>query len=87
MPVNCDYRFDHIKDLENELLSPQHAGKLIFIAWEHQYLNQIAKDLLQLKGGDSNRVPDGRGTNMTEFISCEFRSEAARSPLLRFKRT
>ncbi|HXQ37112.1 MAG TPA: hypothetical protein VN843_24085 [Anaerolineales bacterium] len=58
MPVNCDYRFDHIKDLENELLGSQHAGKLIFIAWEHKYLNQMVKDLLQLKGGDRKQVPD-----------------------------
>jgi hypothetical protein len=58
MPVNCDYRFDRIKDLENELLSPQHAGKLIFIAWEHVYLNQMVKELLQRKGGDPNQVPD-----------------------------
>src|ERR1700752_1013665 len=57
MPVNCDYRFDHIKELENELLGSQHAGKLIFIAWEHQYLNQMVKDLLQLKGGDPKQVP------------------------------
>jgi hypothetical protein len=57
MPVNCDYRFDHIRDLENELLGSQHAGKLIFIAWEHQYLNQMVKDLLQLKGGDPKQVP------------------------------
>jgi hypothetical protein len=58
MPVNCDYRFDHIKDLEDELLSPQHASKLIFIAWEHKYLNQMVKELLQRKGGDPNQVPD-----------------------------
>ena len=58
MPVNCDYRFDHIKDLEKELLEPQHAGKLIFVAWEHKYLNQMVKDLLQLKGGNPNQVPD-----------------------------
>lgn len=58
MPVNCDYRFDHIKDLEDELLSPQHASKLIFIAWEHKYLNTMVKELLQRKGGDPNQVPD-----------------------------
>ena len=58
MPVNCDYRFDRIKDLEDELLRPQHDGKLIFIAWEHKYLNQMVKDLLQVKGGNPNQVPD-----------------------------
>ena len=58
MPVNCDYRFDHIKDLENELLAPQNSGKLIFIAWEHKYLNQMVKDLLRLRGSAPNQVPD-----------------------------
>jgi len=58
MPVNCDYRYDHIKDLETELLNPQHAGQVIFIAWEHQNLIQMVKDLLQLKGGDPNQVPE-----------------------------
>ena len=61
MPVNCDYRYDQIKDLESELVSPTHAGQVIFIAWEHHTLNQMVKDLLQLKGGDPKQVPDWPG--------------------------
>jgi hypothetical protein len=61
MPVNCDYRYDRIKDLESELVSPAHAGQVIFIAWEHHNLNQMVKDLLQLKGGDPKQVPDWPG--------------------------
>ena len=61
MPVNCDYRYDQVKDLENELVSPAHAGQVIFIAWEHHNLDQMVKDLLQLKGGDPKQVPDWPG--------------------------
>jgi hypothetical protein len=61
MPVNCDFRYDHIKDLENELLSPQHAGQVIFVVWEHRYLNDMVKELLKLKGGDPSQVPDWPG--------------------------
>ena len=62
IPVNCDYRYDQIKDLETELLSPERAGQVIFIVWEHHYLNQMVKDLLQLKGGDPKQVPDWPGS-------------------------
>jgi hypothetical protein len=62
IPVNCDYRYDHVKDLEDELLNPRHAGQVIFIAWEHHYLNQMVKDLLQSKGGDPNQVPEWPGS-------------------------
>jgi hypothetical protein len=61
LPVNCDYRYDHVKDLEAELLKPDHAGQVIFIAWEHNYLNQMAKDLLQQRGGDPKQVPGWPG--------------------------
>jgi broad specificity phosphatase PhoE len=61
LPVNCDYRYDQIKDLETELLKPHHAGQVIFVAWEHHYLNQMVKDLLQQKGGDPKQVPDWPG--------------------------
>ena len=62
MPVSCDYHYDQIKDLETELLSPERAGQVIFIVWEHHYLNQMVKDLVQSKGGDPKQVPDWPGS-------------------------
>jgi hypothetical protein len=61
MPVSCDYHYDQIKDLETELLSPERAGQVILIVWEHHYLNQMVKDLVQTKGGDPKQVPDWPG--------------------------
>ena len=62
MPVNCDYRYDRVKDLEIELLSPERLGQVILIVWEHHNLNQMVKDLVQLKGGDPKQVPDWPGS-------------------------
>jgi hypothetical protein len=62
MPVNCDYRYDHIKDLETELLSPERLGRVILVVWEHHFLNQMVKDLVQTKGGDPKQVPDWPGS-------------------------
>jgi hypothetical protein len=61
IPLSCDYRYDQIKDLETELLSPERAGQVIFVVWEHHNLNQMVKDLVQLKGGDPKQVPDWPG--------------------------
>ena len=61
MPVSCDHHYDQIKDLEKELLSPERAGQVILIVWEHHYLNQMVKDLVQMKGGDPKQVPDWPG--------------------------
>ncbi len=88
MPVNCDYRYDRIKDLESELVSPAHAGQVIFIAWEHHNLNQMVKDLLQLKEvATLNKFPIGRAANMIGFIFYEFLPATDQSSLLRIMRT
>jgi hypothetical protein len=61
MPVNCNYHFYQIKDLETELLSPERLGQVILVVWEHHNLNQMVKDLVQTKGGDPKQVPDWSG--------------------------
>ncbi|MBV8098257.1 MAG: hypothetical protein JOZ31_03775 [Verrucomicrobia bacterium] len=41
MSVSCDYRYDQIKELETELLSPERVGQVIVVVWEHQFLNRV----------------------------------------------
>jgi hypothetical protein len=62
MPVDCDYHYDQIKELETELLSPERVGQTIVVVWEHRFLNQMVKDLVQTKGGDPKQVPDWPGS-------------------------
>lgn len=62
MAVSCDYHYDQIKELETELLSPERLGQVILVVWEYHFLNQMVKDLVQLKGGDPKQVPDWPGS-------------------------
>jgi hypothetical protein len=61
MPVNCDFLADNIAGLEQELLKPNHAGQLIFVAWEHKKLNKMVKELMKTCGGDPDQVPHWDG--------------------------
>jgi len=44
--------------LEDELLGPQHAGQLLFIAWEHNLAVQLARTSWR-RGGDPKQVRIG----------------------------
>jgi hypothetical protein len=58
LPVNCDFQFEDTKGLAADLLSPSHAGKVIFVAWEHRKLNEMVKDIVRENGADPSQVPD-----------------------------
>ena len=44
--------------LRKELLAQENANSVIYLAWEHVYLNQFAKRLLKAYGKDPALVPD-----------------------------
>jgi hypothetical protein len=58
MPVNALIGFKNVGQLRKELLVPENANSVIYLAWEHVYLNQLAKRLLQAYGKDPSVVPD-----------------------------
>jgi hypothetical protein len=58
MPVNALIGFKNVGQLRKELLAPENANSVIYLAWEHAYLNQFAKRLLQAYGKDPSLVPD-----------------------------
>jgi hypothetical protein len=58
MPVNALIGFKNVGQLRKELLAPENANSVIYLAWEHVYLNQFAKRLLQVYGKDPSVVPD-----------------------------
>ena len=58
LPVNTRWGLGNLAPLEDELLSPKHAGQLLFIAWEHNLVVQLAKDIVARRGGDPKQVPD-----------------------------
>ena len=58
MPVNALIGFKNVGQLRRELMASENANSVIYLAWEHVYLNQFAKGLLKAYGKDPSAVPD-----------------------------
>jgi hypothetical protein len=58
MPVNALIGFKNVRQLKKELLAPENANSVIYLAWEHVYLNEFAKRLLKTFGEDPSLVHD-----------------------------
>jgi len=58
MPVNALIGFKNVGQLKKELMAPENANSVIYLAWEHNYLNEFAKRMLKAYGKDPSVVPD-----------------------------
>ncbi|NLS18348.1 hypothetical protein HGP16_17445 [Rhizobium sp. P40RR-XXII] len=61
MPVDTSFGYEDIDDLKAELKKPDYAGKLIFVAWEHKQIVNLARQLMSENGGDAGAVPKWHG--------------------------
>jgi len=61
LPVNTQFGFKEIAGLENELQQEQYKSATIFIAWEHAFLDDLAKSLVKSNGGDAQEIPPWPG--------------------------
>jgi hypothetical protein len=57
LPVNTQIGLGDIHRLQRELTSERYRNSLVFIAWEHAYLDKFAKALVKDYKGDSTQVP------------------------------
>lgn len=55
--VNTEYNFDDIVGLNNKLKNPVYADSLIYIAWEHKKIEELAKLLMSTYNGDPSEIP------------------------------
>ena len=58
MPVTALIGFQECWALRKELLAPENANSVIYLAWEHNYLNEFAKRMLKAYGEDPSVAPD-----------------------------
>ncbi|MFY9939021.1 MAG: hypothetical protein WAK33_19215 [Silvibacterium sp.] len=58
MPVNALIGFKNVGKLQRQLTAPENANSVIYIAWEHAWLNEFAKRMLTSYGKDPSAVPD-----------------------------
>lgn len=58
MAVNAQIGYSDIATLQSVLTAPANAHALIFVAWEHDKLNEFARQILKSYGNDPRLVPD-----------------------------
>jgi hypothetical protein len=61
LPINTQFGFREIKDLESELEKTNYQSAVVFIAWEHGLLDEFVKNLLKDNGGNPAQVPGWPG--------------------------
>jgi hypothetical protein len=58
--------------LQTELTDPQYYSALIFVAWEHKLLVQLARNLVASAGGNPSVVPDWDGSDFDSLYVLRF---------------
>lgn len=61
LPIHLNFHAKEIKELQKELLSKQNENSLIFIAWEHDNLVKVVKNIMKQEGGDPELIPKWKG--------------------------
>lgn len=57
LPVNTQFGFGDITNLEVELGKTAYQSATVYIAWEHALLDTFVKDMVAAYGGDVNQIP------------------------------
>ena len=83
LPVNTRYGYTEIAGLQTELTSSTYAGSTVFVAWEHQFLQQLVQNIMNQYGsgvtvpawpsGDFDslfivRITHANGSATAEFV-------------------
>jgi hypothetical protein len=58
LPVDASIGVSHTDRLEATLEKRRYHNAVVLVAWEHNDIVTIARDLLSANGGDATRVPD-----------------------------
>jgi hypothetical protein len=57
LPVDTQLPFKDIAGLQNAVTAPAYANSTVFIAWEHKYAYDFARQMLRTYGLDRSQVP------------------------------
>lgn len=57
LPIHLQFHAKEVKELREALLSKKYENAVIFIAWEHDNLVKVARDIMKRVGGDPKLIP------------------------------
>jgi hypothetical protein len=85
LPVNTQLGFRDIADLQSAVTAPEYANSTIFIAWEHKYAYDFARQMLRSYGLDPSQVPGWPSDDFeTLYVFHIIRAAGASSPAMTF---
>lgn len=59
IPINAQFGFSHLSEIEDELLNLMYKDSLIFVSWEHNKLVKIVRDIyIKDKNNSADKIPD-----------------------------
>jgi hypothetical protein len=82
LPVNADFAYDDLDNLQKELLSPRYKSALVFVAWEHSELDLLVKHMMSALGGDPAMVPEWPGTDFDSIFVLKIRTEGEKRSII-----
>jgi hypothetical protein len=85
LPVNTQIGFPDIAGLEQAVTAPEYANGTVFIAWEHKYAYDFAREMLRTYGLDRAQVPAWPTADFeTMYVFRITRAAGAASPAMTF---
>jgi hypothetical protein len=85
LPVNTQLSFTDIAGLQAAVTAPAYANSTIFIAWEHKYAYDFARQMLRAYGLDPSQVPAWPSDDFeTMYVFHITRTAATSEPTMTF---
>jgi hypothetical protein len=85
LPVNTQLSFADIAGLQAAVTGPAYANSTIFIAWEHRYAYDFARQMLRAYGLDRSQVPGWPSDDFeTMYVFHITRTEGTGAPAMTF---
>jgi hypothetical protein len=85
LPVNTQLSFADIAGLQAAVTAPIYANSTIFIAWEHRYAYDFARQMLRAYGLDRSQVPGWPSDDFeTMYVFHITRTEGTGAPAMTF---
>jgi hypothetical protein len=84
LPVDTQLSFSDIVGLERAVTAPAYANSTIFIAWEHKYAYDFARQMLRAYGLDRAQVPAWPSDDYEMMYVFHIRRAAGGAPTMTF---
>ncbi len=81
LPINTAYGYTQIDQLAKELKKPDYQHAVIFIAWEHRFLDDFARLMVKSYGGDPAQVPPWAGSDYDSIFVFKITHQNGRDTL------